>query len=314
MVRAQMKNIQDLTTSALEKYLPTQRDDAWLAAVVDTPRFGWDWPALEQGYFAPLRAWAAHHNARLRPVFAGLLIDAFGGDSHKHSDILAALELHYQASIMLDDLRNGRKLSTSTASSVKVPLPVWVTIAYNTRQLAPVFVMRMARSLSDASRVQLSHQFARFLFQQSLGSTLDLWGAEHELAHASLNDFIAHLSVYVGTLTFGLACDVARITMGLPEGQGIELSKAGVELGVALRLSEFASGYPRQLRVDGQPICEQLIRWHHGIERIDLAETIGRLRDSALNRARFISPNVHGVFSEFFKALQTPVEEVNCGN
>src|SRR5262249_314115 len=158
-------------------------------------------PALEQGYFGPLKAWVAQNNMRLRPVFAGLLIDALGGNSQKHGDILAALELHYQASIMLDDLRNGRNLSASTAASVKVPLPVWVTIAYNTRQLAPVFVMRMTRSLSDASRVQLSHRFARFLFQQSLGSTLDLWGAEHELAHASLNDFITHLSVYVGTLT-----------------------------------------------------------------------------------------------------------------
>src|SRR5260221_599427 len=102
MVTAQIKNIQDLTTSALGKYLPTQRDDSWLAAVVDKPRFGWDWPALEQGYFGPLRAWVAQNNMRLRPVFAGLLIDALGGNSQKHGDILAALELHYQASIMLD--------------------------------------------------------------------------------------------------------------------------------------------------------------------------------------------------------------------
>ena len=163
---ARFRHIQDIASAALWRQIPVEPDAGWLATVVDEPRFGWDWSALEKGFFAPLRAWAAHHDMRLRPVLAGLLIEALGQDPARYADILAALELQYQSAIMLDDLRNGPDLTSSTAAAISVPLPVWVTIAYNTRQLAPVLVMRWASGLPDAARVRLAHRFARFLLQQ----------------------------------------------------------------------------------------------------------------------------------------------------
>ena len=306
---ARFRHIQDLASAALWRQIPVEPDAGWLATVVDEPRFGWDWSALEKGFFAPLRAWAAHHDMRLRPVLAGLLIEALGQDPARYADILAALELQYQSAIMLDDLRNGPDLTSSTTAAISVPLPVWVTIAYNTRQLAPVLVMRWASGLPDAARVRLAHRFARFLLQQGLGSTLDLWGAQSGLAHASLDDLIAHLSVYVGTLSFGLACDVAAIAAGLTDRDGAELARAGVELGVALRLAELASGHPRQFSVDGKPVTEQLIRWRHGIAANQLAAGHDRLLESALAGARRISPAVAAVFSEFSDALQVDQRE-----
>ncbi|VEB45250.1 Uncharacterised protein [Chromobacterium violaceum] len=128
-------------------------------------RFGWDWPALEQGFFQPLREWADQHDARLKPALAGLLIDALGGDKREHPALLAALEFSHLASFMLDDLANGRDLDASVSDKVSVPLPVWVTIAYNARQLAPVLVLRRAENLAPAARLRLAQ---RYLFQQSL--------------------------------------------------------------------------------------------------------------------------------------------------
>ncbi|UUZ48671.1 hypothetical protein LP420_39310 [Massilia sp. B-10] len=47
----------------MARCLPAGRDDAWMARLVDRPRFGWDWDALERGFFQPLHAWSGAHGA-----------------------------------------------------------------------------------------------------------------------------------------------------------------------------------------------------------------------------------------------------------
>jgi hypothetical protein len=301
--------IREIASNAFWQHLPGGPDDAWLAEVVDRPRFGWDWAALEQGFFLPLRAWAARHDARLRPVLAGLLIDAFDGDAARHGDLLTSLELVHQASIMLDDLRNGKDLSTSTAEAVTVPLPVWVTIAYNARQLAPVLLLRRASSVPEATREQLAHRFARFLFQQGLGGTLDLYRAQHASTAASLDEFIAHLSTYIGPLSFGLACDMASLLAGLNEPARAELARAGTELGVALRLGALARGEARALAVGATPVTEQLIHWRPALSATALDAAHQRLLASAVERARHVSLAAAAAFRVFIDVLQTSQHE-----
>lgn len=303
-----------LASASIMRALPTEFDDAWLAAVIDAPRFGWDWEALEKGFFAPLRSWSERNDARLRPMLAGLLIDALGGNKAQHAQLLAALEMHYLASIMLDDLRNGRDLPNSTSPSVVTPLPVWVTIAYNARQLAPVWVMRKAEGLSEATRVRLAAQFSRLLFRQGLGSALDQWATERELKHADIDSLISHLSVYVGSLSFGLACDVACAAVGLSEEATHILAQAGNQLGVALRLIEAGRGQLRQIAT-GQVSArddrsqEPRISWIHGIDPQVMATAGERLRIAACARASLAAPEAGAVFSDFYEALTTNATE-----
>lgn len=306
MITTQFKAAQQCASAALHRYLPQREDMAWLAEVVDRPRFGWDWPALEQGFFQPLREWADQHDARLKPALAGLLIDALGGDKREHPALLAALEFSHLASFMLDDLANGRDLDASVSDKVSVPLPVWVTIAYNARQLAPVLVLRRAENLAPAARLRLAQ---RYLFQQSLGTTMDLWGAERGLEHGSLTDFIAHLSNYAGAPGFGLAAATAAAAAGLALDDADALRQAGTELGVSLRLRALADGQARSLTLNGERVAEAEIRWRAEYDRGALLASADRLQSSALDGARRLGPDVGAAMAGFLAALGAPVAE-----
>jgi len=299
-----VENIRKQVTQALVRSLPVGRDDAWIETLVDQPRFGWDWETLEKGFFQPLREWSERHPARLRPILAGLLIDALGQSSTRHADLLAALELQHLTSIMLDDLRNGRDLSEATSTVVTVPLPTWVTIAYNVRQLVPVMITRQPSELSTVSRSWLTRRFSRFLFQQGLGSALDLWGSEQESEHSSEAEFLEHLRLYVGSLSFGLACDVASAVAGLDEQAANSLRSAGIELGVALRLSAMAQGSSRSLCAQHAVSVEQLIRWQRGIDPTHLRPLAQQTTDRALSMAHVAGPaaaDAFRVFSSIFE-------------
>ncbi|AXE30528.1 hypothetical protein DK842_11830 [Chromobacterium phragmitis] len=303
MTSTRFKAAQQCATAALLRYLPEREDMDWLADVVDRPRFGWDWPALEQGFFQPLRDWADLHDARLKPALAGLLIDALGGDKSEHPALLAALEFTHLASFMLDDLANGRDLDASASDKVSVPLPVWVTIAYNARQLAPVLVLRRAENLEPARRLRLAR---RYLFQQSLGTAMDLWGAERGLEHGSLTDFIVHLSHYAGAPGLGLAAATAAEAAKL-DGEAVEaLRKAGMELGVSLRLRAMADGEPRALRLDGRQVAEAEIRWRQEYDRGALLASADRLQASAQDAAERLDPAIGRAMNDFLAALGAP--------
>jgi len=266
MTEARITDIRDFVNNAFRQQIPDRRNDAWLASIVNPPRYNWDWEALEKGFFEPFRDWSERNSMRLRPILAALLIDALGGDYRRHADVLATLEMHYLASIMLDDLRNGRNLSESTTSVVELPLPVWVTIAYNARQLAPVLIFRRAESLGQTQRRWLARRFAHFLFRQGLGNTLDLWGSEQEIRHANIKDFITHLHLYAGPLTFSLACDVASAAAGLDRAASERLARAGCELGVAVRMAELARNRTSTITANCAEEREQRVRWTGGID------------------------------------------------
>jgi geranylgeranyl pyrophosphate synthase len=259
-----------LVDAALREHLPRGRDGAWLEALVDQPRFGWDWDALERGFLAPFHAWADAHPTRLRPVLAGLLTRALGADPRRHGAELAALEMHYLAATMVESLRNGLDLRTSATDEVDIPLPVWVTVAYNARQLAPVVVFRRAEALSPERRQWLGRRFARLLFVQGMAGAADLWAEQQGVAHASLYDYEAHLRRFVGPLNFALACDVASAATGLDGAVAERLSAAGAELGVALWLNARMEGRDRG------------VRWTYPAGAGELA----RARGAALARAR----------------------------
>ncbi|MDB5754996.1 MAG: hypothetical protein JWR56_1424 [Massilia sp.] len=311
MPRTQIENLKELATQALARHLPISRDDAWLARMVDQPRFGWDWDALEQGFFQPLHDWSTRHPARLRPVLAGLLIDALGQSSAQHAGLLAVLEIQFLAAIMLDDLRNGRDLRTATASAVPLPLPSWLTISYNARQLVPLMIMRQDCGLAESSRSWLAQRYSRLLFQQGLGSALDMWGSEQGLAHSSEEEFIDHLRLYIGTVGFGLACDVASAAAGLADGAATVLRRAGIELGVALRLSALAQGSNRALCADKLGTAELLIRWQDGIDPGRLLPLALRTRGRALSMAHEAGPAVAGAFSAFSSIFEQPAPREN---
>lgn len=288
-----------MVSGELGRRLPAGRHPAWLAQMVDEPRFGWDWDALERGFFQPLHAWSCLHGERLRPLLAGLLIEALGHDVAPHAGSLAVLEIEYLASIMLDDLRNGRDLGQSACSAVSIPLPTWVTIAYNARQLVPVMVARQQSALAPAARAWLAQRFSQFLFQQGLGSALDLWGSEQALEHATEDDFVDHLRLYIGSMSFGLACDVTSAAVGLDDGAAAGLRRAGVELGVALRLAALAQGANRALCADGRQSAEPLIRWRHGVAAQRLAPLAQLAFDRALVLAQAFDPRARAVLYRF---------------
>ena len=297
--------IREFTDAALRQYLPPRRDDDWLAATVDRPRFGWDWHALEHGFLGPFYAWADAHPSRERPVLAALLIDALGGDYRRHGCELAALEIRHVGTVMLEACQNGRDLRESAPAEIAVPMPVWVTIAYNARQLATVLVFRHATGLPGDRRYWLGRRFAQSLWHQGIGATLNLWGAQSGSAHASVEDFVTYLRLYVGPLTYALACDVASAASGLTAASADFLARAGVELGVTVRLADMVDSgqHPAQ---PGPP-SEQRISWMGGVDIDAAGHARHAVTQAALSWASRVSLAAPQAFEAFLRVLGTPL-------
>ncbi len=279
-----------LASRALDQHLPQGRDGAWLRQLVDEPRFGWDCEALERGFTQPLAEWAARHDARLRPVLAALLMQALGVRADDHAGVCAALELHHLAAIMLDDLRNGRDLGSSTTEAVQTPLAVWVTIAYNVRQLVPVLAERRVTSLAAPQRQALVVALSRFLFAQGLGSTLDLWWGEHPPPRCDVVELSSHLRLYAGTLSFGLACHAASICAAGSEAEQAQWARCGNDLGVALRLGALSRGQLRHLVLKDTDCMEQRVRFPFQADAAALQLAGRRLAGAAIDRAHQLAP------------------------
>jgi len=297
--------IREFTDAALRRYLPPGRDDDWLASTVDPPRFGWDWPALEDGFLGPFHAWAAAHPSRARSVLAALLIDALGGDYRRHGCELAALEIRHIGSVMLEACHNGRDLSESASTEIAIPMPVWVTIAYNARQLATVLVFRHATGLSGDRRYWLGRRFAQSLWHQGIGATLNLWGAQCGSPHASIEDFVTYLRWYVGPLTFALACDVASAASSLTAASADFMARAGMELGVSVRLADMVDSKEHPAQVS--PLGEQRISWIGGVDLDAAGRQRNAVTDAAFSWASQASPAAPQAFEAFLRVLGTPL-------
>jgi hypothetical protein len=299
-------------TRALAGLLPSKQDDAWIERLVGPSRFGWDWEALERGFFEPFHRWAGDRPARTRPVLAGLVIEALGEPSGRYADVLAILELEHLAAIMLDEVRNTRDLGGADTDAVELPMPTWVTIAYNVRQLVPVLIARQECALSPDRRRWLSQRCARFLFRQGIGITLDLWGSEHALDQPSPDGFVAHLRLYVGNLSFGLACDFAAAAARLDFSDADRLRRAGIELGVAYRLAALAAEPWPAFRANSLAnltagrVTEQTVRWRQGIDPGDLPALADRAQERALTLARDVDPAVADAFAAFLAVCEIP--------
>lgn len=279
-------------TRALADLVPSGQDDAWIERMVGPSRFGWDWDALERGFFGPFHRWAAGHPARTHPVLAGLVIEASGEPSARYADVLAALELEYLAAIMLDDVRNAKDLGGAVTDAVDLPLPAWLTVAYNIRQLVPVLIARQESALTPEARRWLAQRCARFLCRQGIGNTLDLWGSEQGLEHGSREEFLNHLRLHTGNLSFGLTCDFAAAVLRLAPPEADLLRRAGIELGVAYRLL----GAPDRT-------AGQVVRWRRGVEEADLLAAGDEARRRAIALARQVRPAAADAF-EYFLAVQ----------
>lgn len=297
--------IRGAVTRALADLMPSGRDDGWIERMVGPSRFGWDWEALERGFFGPFRRWAADHPDRGHPVLAGLVVEARGGSVDRYADVLAILELEYLAAIMLEDVRNARDLGGAVTDAVDLPLPAWLTVAYNIRQLVPVMVVRHRSALTPGHQRWLAQRCARFLCRQGVGNTLDLWGAERDIAHGSTDEFVDHLRLHTGNLSFGLACDFASAILCLDTHDADRLRRAGIELGVAHLLGALAADRSG----DAGRLAGQAVRWRRGVDPTDLPGLAVDARKQALALAHDVGPGVADAFEAFLSVHDAPARE-----
>ena len=287
--------------AALDRHLPANYRPAWIEEVIDEPRFGWDREALEAGFFRPLREWIERHPGRLRPLLADALIDSMSERSDAHDVVLAALEIHYIAAVMLDDLKNGSDVRSSSVDWITMPLPVFVTVAYSARQLASVLIARRGRGLDSMHRSKLSMAFSRLLFRQGVGGALDIWSSGQRSVHKCTQDLVDHLRVYVGTLGFGLACESAAIVSGCDGEATSTLRAAGIDFGVGLRLAALARGEHRSLQFGGRDCMEPLIRWRTTAKPAALEASAKCLVDRACELAGSAHPGAADAFRDMHR-------------
>lgn len=307
MTSVDLPMMREVVERALSRCVPPSCDARWIEDFVDPPRFGWDAQALDIGFFAPVHAVARQHPARLRPVVASTLLESLGLNYQEFGTLLAVLELEHLAGVMLDGMRNGRDLATSGSDQVPLPLPTWLTVAYNLRQLCPVLVARLGTPLQPARQRWLVRRFTRHLFGQGLGKVLEVWGAQEGLTLADEKDFVDHLRVYLGALTFGLVCDVVSAAAGLDEEAATQLRSAGVDLGVALRLSALARGEDGTLRVGDLTSAEETIGWRPPLEPERLLRLATDLHRDAVRTAGEI-PAVGGQLADAIIGLSTVLD------
>jgi len=294
-----------------ERCVPRRIDAAWLERFVDRPRYGWDLDGLEAGFTQPLYRFIegrplpspgeplAADSRFLRPALACALIAALPGgealDPLAFEVELTALELHATASTMLDHLDNGRDLAASRGAEREIPLPVLITVAYSARQLAASLLWDHGALPPDRRR-QLAQRFSRLLMLQGVGHTLDLWGGEARLRHASAEDLAEHLRWYVAPLDFELACEVAAAAVGLGAEHTDLFVRAGGDIGLAWHCAIAAARVDGDLAASAPPL-----RWNAlaADSLPDALHAIGnRARNAASTTLRRTTPGALRVFEQ----------------
>ncbi|MBE6478035.1 MAG: hypothetical protein E7Z97_08225 [Propionibacteriaceae bacterium] len=220
---------------ALGLAVPHRRDDQWMVSYVDKPRFGWDWDGIERGFLIPVHEFNRQHPVGLRTLLLNLLLAGKEPYQRPSAKLIAAIECQYLSSIMLDMVANAHDLPRQD-ESLPLPPPVWVTVAYNLRQLGVLLAYEEDPTLAPDTR--LGEAFGQYLVRQGLARAIDL-GAHQlsdELDSRGLLDYLLSAEPSASFELVGLA---AAAIIEQPQVSTM-LASACRHLGVALRLEAIS--------------------------------------------------------------------------
>ncbi|MFD0666831.1 hypothetical protein ACT80S_03860 [Ramlibacter sp. MAHUQ-53] len=282
-----------LAERSLAQHLPPVPGGAWLASLTDLRHPGLHRETLARGLLVPLAQWAARHDARLRPALAAQLMEALGADPTRHADVLALVELHHLAALLLDAASDAPAPAAGApraATPGHADHPDPAALARHLGQLTPVLAARACPSLAGEARRALVAAFSRSLFVQGLGRTLDLWAQGHPPADTSAAALARHLGLCAGTRGFGLACHAAALCAGVDRAGRAGWTHAGHALGTALRLGALARGDTRRLGAGRFASCEPGLRHPGPADRAALRAEARARGDQAVRRAARLAP------------------------
>lgn len=222
---------------ALKTAVPPRRDDQWMVTYVDEPRFGWDWDGLERGFLAPVHEFNSQHPAGLRTLLLYLLLAGKEPQRRPSAQLIAAIECQYLSSIMLDVVANKHDLPRQD-ESLPLPPPVWVTVAYNLRQLGVLLAYEGEPALAPNDGARLGEIFGEYLVRQGLARTVHL-GVRRLSDELEYQWLLGYLSSAEPSASFELVGLTAVAVAGQPQA-GTVLAAACRHLGAALRLEAIS--------------------------------------------------------------------------
>lgn len=246
-----------IAEDAFSRWVPRTCSPRWLEEVTGPARFGWDVDAIQRGFVDPIYRIFDARPERWRPALTASLVAAGGADPGRYPAMLAAIELLYLASLILEPFRNGRNIAEASPQEAREPMPVAVTVAYTARQMAPTLAIRHEDALPPATRSWLAYRITRALYQSSVGVALDTH-------RAPMGGAVAggwHLALLAAP-TFALCVDCALAALGRvdhPEAAALQ-AMAG-RAGVAYRLVVDLLSLRDRARGDAPEIPPEPVIW-----------------------------------------------------
>jgi hypothetical protein len=150
-----------------------------------------------------------------------------------------------------------------------------------------------------ADRGNLAYRYATLLMIQGIGHTLDLWGGEAMLQHASVEALTEHLRWYLTPLDFELPCELASAAVGLDATARATLVRAGGDLGLAWHCTLARARLSRPLAASAPPLRWQALA--SGSLPQALQQVSEKARGDALLAARRLAPAVADVFEQLLE-------------
>ena len=204
---------------------------------MDEPRFGWDWDGLERGFLVPVHEFNNQHPVGLRTLLLDFLLAGKVSQQCSSTRLIAAIECQYLSSIMLDMVANTHNLPRHD-ESLPLPPPVWVTVAYNLRQLGVLLSYKDEPDLAPEDDVRLGELFGEYLVRQGLTRTVDL-GIRRMSGKIDYRIWLNYLLSTEPSASFELVGHATAAITGQPQ-VGTMLAATCRHLGAALRLNAIS--------------------------------------------------------------------------
>ncbi|CAM2962101.1 hypothetical protein [Propionibacterium acidifaciens] len=292
---------------ALKLAVPLRRDDQWMATYVDEPRFGWDWDGLERGFLAPVHEFNSQHPVGLRTLLLDLLLTGKAPQQCPSARLIAAIECQYLSSIMLDMVANTHDLPRQD-ESLPLPPPVWVTVAYNLRQLGVLLSYEEESALTLEDDTRLGEVFGEYLVRQGLARTADL-GIRRLSGKLDHQGLLGHLLSTEPSASFELVGHTAVAVAGQPQA-GIVLAATCRHLGAALRLDAISQSVLDS--VGEEPVVSDETRLPEAVLRVDadLAALAAEQMCLALGFAKRSLPGANQAVLRFIRLVAPRLYEM----
>lgn len=218
-----------VTRAGIERYLPEGMDADYFETMTGQPvLFEQDDEAVYDSVVRPTREYLTAGGKVLRPILAGIVLEAYGEDAGAYPELLGAIEVMEDSSLIMDDyIDNSGKRRGADTAHVKHGFPLANVAGCAGFALAHYIFNRNTMGFPPATLRRLLDGLAFEHLQMAYGQIEELYWTESDVNDVNEAQYFQETIARCAFLSFRGPIRYAAIIAGAPEADFPSLLRLG---------------------------------------------------------------------------------------